>query len=114
MKLKLMLTFATFALAAASAASSYRITVNDPMWLGNTQLKPGNYKVEVEGNKVTLKSGKEVVEATAKVEENAQKFDSTALVAEQADGKSKLSEIRVGGSKTKIVFDQSAGGAGGN
>jgi len=108
-----MLCFATLALAAASAASSYRLTVDDPVWVGGTELKPGEYKVEVEGNKVTLKHGKEVVEATAKVETNAKKFDSTALVSEQNGGKLKLSEIRLGGTTTKIVIEQAPTGAGG-
>ena len=39
---KLTLGFATLALGIASAAS-YSLTLTDPAWVGNTQLKPGEY-----------------------------------------------------------------------
>jgi len=110
---KLMLTLATFALAVASAATTYHVTVNDPIWVGGNEVKAGDYKVAVEGNKVTFTSGKKVVEAPAKVETNSQKFSSTALISEQAGGKQKLSEIRIGGTTTKIVLEPAPANAGG-
>jgi hypothetical protein len=109
---KLMLTFATVALALASAASSHRVTVTDPTWLNGTQLQPGDYKVQVEGNKVTLTLGKNTFEAAAKVETATQKFETTALVSQNDNGKMKLSEIRLGGTTTKIVIDSTQGGGG--
>lgn len=108
MKSKIILAFATLALAIASAASSYRVTLSDKTWVNGTELKPGDYKVQVEGDKATLKSGKTVVEAPVKVENGTEKFSNTSVAIDNATGKPVVKEIRVGGSTTKIVF-QGAG-----
>ncbi len=58
---KLMLGACVFSLGIATAASSYHVRIADPTWVGATQLKPGEYEVRVEGDKVTFKQGKNVV-----------------------------------------------------
>ena len=60
---KILLSFTTVALAVASAASSYRVTLFQPAILNGTELKPGDYKVTIKDNKAVLKSGKTSVEA---------------------------------------------------
>lgn len=110
---KLMLVFATFALALATAASSYTVNVGDPTWVAGKELQPGDYKVQIDGNKVTLKSGKNVIEVPGKVESTDRKFDTTAIVSQTENGKLKMSEIRLGGTKTKIVIDTTQNTAGG-
>jgi len=42
---KILLSFATVALAVASAANSYRVTLFQPAVLNGTELKAGDYKV---------------------------------------------------------------------
>jgi len=101
---KLTLSFGIFALAVASAASNYSVTLNTPTWVGQTQLKPGDYKVAVEGDKAVFKSGKSTVaEAPAAVEQNAKKYTATTLDTTGA----KLQEIHVGGTTVKIVLKDS-------
>lgn len=106
MKSKIALAFATFALAVASAAaaSTYHVTLSDKTWVGGTELKAGDYKVSVEGDKATLKAGKTVVEAPVKVENGTEKFSNTSVAIDNSTGKPVVKEIRVGGSTTKIVF----------
>jgi hypothetical protein len=102
---KLMLLLGTFALAVASAASTYSVTLAQPSTIGGTELKAGDYKLQVEGQQATLKSGKNTVQAAVKVETGDQKFATTAVVYASADGKNRIAEIRLGGTNTKVVFN---------
>lgn len=102
---KLLLSFATVALAVASAASSYRITLFQPSIVAGTELKPGDYKVTLTDNKVVIKSGKTSVEATVKTETADSKFSSTTVRYSNGDGKYRLQEIRLGGTTTKLIFE---------
>jgi hypothetical protein len=94
---KLTLGFATLALGILGAAS-YTLTVTDPVWVGNTQLKPGDYKVEVQGGQAIFKSGKQTVEAPAVEEKADKKFPYTSF--DSVD--SKIREIHLGGTTTTI------------
>ena len=113
MKTKFMLAFGVFALAIASAASTYHVTIDNPAWVAGNELKPGDYTVKVDGEKVILKSGKNVVETSAKVEANEKKFDQTTVRMNDENGKEVIQEIRVGGTRTKIVFESAPGPAAG-
>lgn len=108
---KLVLLFGTLALAAASAGTSYRVTLYQPATVNGTTLKPGDYKVEVTDGTVSFKQGKITAEAKAKVEEGANKVLSTTV---DVDGDTKqLKEIRLGGTNKVIVLEKS-GAASGN
>jgi hypothetical protein len=108
---RIMLALATVALGVASAANPVHFTVIDPEWLDGNQLKPGDYTVQIEGDRAVIKSGKNVVEVPAKLETAPAKFDQTSLFELTVDGKSNIEEIRVGGSHTRIVFESKPGGA---
>jgi hypothetical protein len=96
---RLTLCLATFGLIA-TAASSYNVKLNSPAWAGETKLSAGDYKVQIVGGKAVFKSGKNVIEVPATVETNASKYALTS--AEIAD--SKIKEIDLGGTNTKITF----------
>jgi hypothetical protein len=98
---KLIIAFTTVALAVASAATKYSITLYQPSVVNGTQLKPGDYKIEVNGDKAVFKQGKNTVETPVKVEDDASKASSNSI--RYADG-NKIQEIRIGGSHTKLVF----------
>lgn len=97
---KLSLGFAILALGVASAASSYKITLPSDTWAGDTQLKAGDYKVQVEGDKATFMQGKTSIQVVASVETAAKKFSDTTL---ESSG-TKLQAIDIGGTTTKIVI----------
>lgn len=101
---KLILAFTTVALAVASAAN-YHVTLTQPSVINGKQLKPGDYKVQVEGDKAVFSHGKESVEAPVKVEEATQKNENNSV--RYADG-NKVQEIRIGGKHTRLVFDGGA------
>ena len=102
---RFVLAFAILALAVASAGTvpgshTYTITLIQPAVVNGTQLKPGDYKLTVEPTKVFIRNGKDVIDIpSAKVESVDNKFDTTAL---RYTG-DKLAEIRLGGTKTRII-----------
>lgn len=111
---KLLLGACVFSLGIASAASNYHIRIVDPTWVGQSQLKPGEYEVRVDGDKVTFKQGKNVVAVSAKVETSASKFSDTQMDVKTVNGQAKLQELDLGGTKSKIMLtDTSAVEAGG-
>lgn len=100
---KILLSLGTFALAAASAAT-HKVTLFQASMLNGAELKPGNYKLTVDGNKAVLSSGKQQYEASVKTETADSKFSSTSVRYQNGDGKYRIQEIRLGGTNTKIVF----------
>lgn len=101
---KLVLGIATLTLAVASAAEKHNITLFQPSVVNGTTLKPGEYKLEIAGDKVTIKNGKNVVEAPVRVEAGDAKFGSTAVRYSNGNGEYKVQEIRIGGTKTRLIF----------
>lgn len=102
---KILVVFFVFALAVASAAGSYNITLFQPSTVAGKELKAGDYKLTIENGKAILSQGKSKVEASVKTETSDTKFSSTSVRYSTADGKSLVKEIRLGGTTTRVVFD---------
>jgi len=103
---RLLFVFAVAGLALASAKSSYSIDLFQPALLGSTQLAPGHYTVDILDQKAIVHSGKVKCEAPVKVESADTKYNTTTVRYDNADGKMRIQEIHVGGSKTKLVFTE--------
>ena len=99
----LTIGFATLALAVASAATSYNVTFFEPVVVNGTTLKAGDYKVEISDNKAIIKKGKVVAESPVRVESNDAKYPSTSV---RLLGGTQVDEIRVGGTRTRLVFEK--------
>jgi hypothetical protein len=97
---KLALALTTFAIGIASAASNYSLTLSSVTMVGQAELKPGDYKVTIEGDKVTFKNGKDSIEIPATVEKGAKKYPETLL---DSSG-SQLQDIQFGGTNLKVIF----------
>ena len=110
---KLMIGACVFSLGIAAAASSYHVRIADPTWVGGSELKPGEYEVKVDGDKVTFKQGKNVVAVGAKVETSANKFSDTQMDIKTENGQAKLKELDLGGTKSKIMLTDASVEAGG-
>ena len=90
--------------AAPGTGSSYRITLLQPSVVNGTVLKPGDYKLDVANQKITISGGKQSIEAGVTIENGNAKFERTAVRYNQENGALVLSEIRLGGTTTKILF----------
>ncbi len=100
--------FVFFAVALAWAASGYHVNFQKPAVVNGTEIKAGDYKLELDGNKAILKHGKTAVEADVVVETAPGKFASTSVCCLGEDGKYRLKEIRVGGTDNKVTFKQNS------
>ena len=106
MKTKLFIGFAILGLSLASA-KSYEISVDSVSKVGDIQLKPGAYKVSLEGSTVKFtdeNSGKSVSTNAVVETNNPSKFDATALETIQKDGVTTVNEIDLGGTHTDVKF----------
>ncbi len=102
---KALFTFATVAITVASAANSYRLTVFEPSMVNGIELKPGDYKIELKDSTAIITRGKQTVTAPVKIETSPSKFSSTTVRYTNGNGKPSVDEIRLGGTKTKLVFN---------
>ncbi|MGO9256356.1 MAG: hypothetical protein ACLQU1_08665 [Bryobacteraceae bacterium] len=108
---KFVLAFAILALAAAFAGTvpthgpGCWITVLQPSVVHGTPLAPGDYRVTVNNDKATFVNGKLSWTVDVKVENEATKFDTTAVRYTDQAGRQNITEIRIGGSKTKLLFN---------
>lgn len=90
---------------AFASAKSYTVTLFEPAMVGTTQLKAGDYKFEIQDQKIVLKHGHDTAEASVKVENSDSKYPSTTVTYANADGQHKVQEIRVGGTNMRLVLN---------
>jgi len=107
---KLIIAFAILALAAAFAGTvpgvktNFKITLAQPSVVNGTEFKAGECRLSVGDAKVTLEQGKQSVVVPAKIENVQSKYDTNAIRYVAQNGKQVMSEIRLGGTKTKITL----------
>ena len=108
---KLVLILAVVALVASAGTvpvgGHYKITLTQPAAVQGTDLKAGDYRIDLTDSKVTIiaDNGKHMAEVTVKVETQESKFDTTTVRINTASGKAVIAEIRLGGTKTKLIFN---------
>jgi len=90
---------------AFASAKSYVVTFFEPAMVGGTELKAGDYKLEIQDQKIVIKHGKSVAEAQVKIETGDAKYPSTSVEFGNVGGKNQVREIRVGGTNMKLVLN---------
>src|SRR3979490_211518 len=104
---KLVFSVATVAFGVATAAAPYKVKLDVPLSIGSTELKAGEYKVEMQGGKAVFKIGKTVIEGPATMGKSEQKYRWTSVVTEG----SKLQEIDFGGTTENMLFTSNGSSA---
>ncbi len=102
MKKKLLMPFLVAALAIAGA-KTYDVTFDRSVKVAGAELKAGEYRVNLAGDKVVISNGKQSVESAVKVEQNDARYRTTAVRISTADDR--IKEIHLGGTNTKLVFN---------
>jgi hypothetical protein len=98
---KLALCVITLAAAIAQAATGVTVTLTSPMTVGGTQLKAGDYKVQVQGNTATFTGeNKKAISVPATTVTGAEKYKYTSM---EATGTT-LKAIHLSGTDTTIQF----------
>jgi hypothetical protein len=105
---KLLVAMFAVGISVAYAASSYHVTLYKPTTVNGTQLKAGDVKLELQGDKVILKQGKTSVESNVTVQNGSQKFDFSSVGYSGDSSTNQVQEIRLGGTSTKILFETGA------
>jgi len=108
---KFLVAFAILALVVASAGtvpgpgSTYRVTLTQQSVVKGSDLKAGEYQITLGADKATFAAGKTSIEAPAKIETGTEKYRSTAVRYTTENGKAVISEIRIGGTATRLLFN---------
>jgi len=101
----MLLALTVVALSTVAYAKTYSVTLFQPSTVNGVVLTPGDYKLDITDSKAVIRGGKNKVEADVKVENTDDKFSSTSVRYKSGDGKYEVQEIRLGGTKTKVVFN---------
>ncbi len=101
---RFLFVFAILALAVASA-KTYSVTLFQDSVLAGTELKAGDYRIDLTDSKIVVKGGKQVVESAVKVEKSDTKYSATTVRYANGEGKYRIQEIRLGGTNLKLVVD---------
>jgi hypothetical protein len=110
MKKTLLLSFLVLGATGFAASNTFKMTLTQDSVIEGKTLKAGDYKVSLENGNAVIKQGKETIEVPAREETDANKFSTTTLLYED---QSKLSEVRFGGTHTKILFEGASPMSGG-
>jgi hypothetical protein len=106
------LTITLLAMGAIAQAATYRITLLKPSVVAGKELKPGDYKVEVDNDKAVISHVKTSIETKVKTETTDKKYSSTTIRYEMEGEKYKVQEIGIGGTRTKLVLSDNGTQAG--
>ena|SRR5215470_15722085 len=99
---KLLVVFALLGVSLAQA-KSFHVTLYEKSLLGSTELKPGEYTIELKDQQVVVRNGKQEAQAAVKVENEGTKFSTTTVRYSNGDGQYHIQEIRLGGTNMKLV-----------
>lgn len=102
---KALLFLCLAAATAFASAKSYTVSFLVPSTIGGTELSAGDYRFELQDQKIVIKHGRKTTEAAVKVETGEAKYSSTTVRYDMADGKNKVEEIHVGGTNLKLVVE---------
>jgi len=113
--LAILATLSLLASVSALARDSTKrtVTITDPVTIGTSQLKPGDYKVEWQGAGPAvevsfIQNRKTVATALAKLQTDDSQVTQDAVVLDKASGTAgTLEEIDFAHQKEALVFGQS-------
>ncbi len=103
--MKLVAIFALMLSSAFAGVPDFTVTFYEPARIAGAELKPGAYRVKVDGDKLIIRNGKKTIEASVRSEQVDAKFQSTSVRYATSDGKFTVNEIRIGGTNTKLVLN---------
>ena len=109
---KIVMVLAILALVASAGTvpvgGHYKLTIDRPSVVKGTVLKVGDYRITLGDAKViiTNDTGKNSIEVPVKLESVEKKFSDTVIGYITENGQQTITEIRLGGTTTKLVFDR--------
>ncbi len=90
-------------LSVSAATTTKELNLLTPAKVGSTQLQVGQYKMKIDGNKVTIHQGKKILaETTGEFVEREQKQEYNAVVVNR---EGQITEIRFAGSRRVLLLN---------
>jgi len=91
-----------------SPAQNLDIVLSSPAKAGATELKPGDYKLKVEGSQAVFTDAQNAksVSVPVKIENSDKKFDNTTVESTNQSGMDNIHAIDLGGSNTRLNLGQ--------
>lgn len=105
MKTTMLLGFMVLGVSAFAASNTFKVEFPQDSVIEGKSFKAGEYKVSMENGTAVIKMGKNAVQVPAH-EVAGNKVASTELIYQDNSGT--LREIRLGGTSTRIVFEDGA------
>lgn len=97
------------AVFATAAPKTYKMKLSSPAVVAGSELQPGEYKLDVQGDKLVVTKDKaEVASTPVKLETGNTKFVTTQVSTETINGKRQVNEIELGGTSTRLVLTGAA------
>ena len=98
-----LLALTSFAFAGTKR---YDVTFGSPAVLGGMEVESGQYQLSFDGSRVTLVNSNthKTFETTATVQTSEKKYSETIVQSKHVDGKDRVNEIQIGGTKTALDF----------
>ena len=100
----LLLFLLSAVLAVAVAGERYPLALFQPSVVGQTELAPGNYQLNLTGSHVVFRKGRKKVESEVKVVTAKEKFKFTRVHYATENGKNRIREIELRGTHRKLIF----------
>lgn len=92
---------------AFAGTKSYDVTISKAAKAGAVDLAPGAYRLKVEGTTATfVDSHQKSFTTPVKLETATKKFAQTAVDSSEGGAKDTIHSITLGGSTTKVEFEQ--------
>ena len=110
----LFLGLALLLATSAFAINKGSLSVQEPITVNGTKIAPGDYKLQWEGNgpsvELSITQGKKVIAKVPAhiVDLGAPSPSDAAVVKNNGDGVKSLTEVRLGGKKFALSFEDTA------
>lgn len=104
----LILGAMTLASLGVASAKSYDVVLVAPAMAGANELKPGDYKLKIEGSQAVftdVRSDKSF-SVPVKVENSDKKFGNTSVESANQNGMDTIQSIDLAGSNTRVMLGQ--------
>lgn len=91
-----------------ASAKTYNIVFDAAAKAGTTELKPGEYKLKVEGSQAVFTNTKNAksLSVPVKIQTSNKKFDDTLVESRNQGGMDAIQAIDLGGTHTRLTINQ--------
>lgn len=99
----LIVSALTLSSLGIASAKTFNVVLNAPAMAGANELKPGEYKLKVEGSQVVLTdTNAKSVSVPVTIETSDKKFGYTTVETTNQGGTDNIQAIDLGGSNTRL------------